>query len=103
MGTRRVIVRAKEIMLVQSSAHDPRSRSSQKSGHFKVYAFEIASSECRISWFQDGFSVCLFVCFSRSIPLSFMLFMHLRSLVFDSEILGPGRGRIEGTVMRGPS
>lgn len=45
---------------------------------FKVYAFEIASSECRISWFQDGFS---FFFPPRSVPLSLMLFMHLRSLV----------------------
>lgn len=67
---------------------------------FKVYAFEIASSECRISWFQDGFS---FPPPPKSVPLSLMLFMHLRSLVFDSEILGLGRGRAGGTVMRGPS
>lgn len=67
---------------------------------FKVYAFEIASSECRISWFQDGFS---FFFPPRSVPLSLMLFMHLRSLVFDSEIVGLGRGRAGGTVMRGPS
>lgn len=46
-------MRDKEIMFVESSAHDCRSRSSQKCDHFKVCAFEIASSECRISWFQD--------------------------------------------------
>lgn len=47
-------MRAKELMLVEASFHDPRSRRSQKWGHLKVCAFEIAGSECRISWFQDG-------------------------------------------------
>ena len=45
-------MRAKE-KLMEPSAHDPRSGSSQNCGHFKMCAFEIASSECRISWFQD--------------------------------------------------
>lgn len=52
--------------------------------------------------FKMDFQFC-FVFFSRSIPLSLMLFMHLRSLVFDLEILGPGRGKVGGTVMRGLS